>query len=202
MFKRNTTHQRISFSGRVCGIFNGGISEKGVEYGRIPVQDLKTGDIYIVTCFREMTQTLKKLEISEKVSVHGKKDPVENNIVADAIATDTGKRTVYESPAVKRDRHAKAKEYFLRYDMVPSVIFDEQNGQELTIWSARSDCVLMPDGRYKLKIEFLMDDPSLGPARLNDIFREVSGGKLSVSSETGRKIRDKIDQLVAERTEF
>ena len=86
--------------------------------------------------------------------------------------------------------------------MVPSVIFDEQNNQELTIWSARSDCVLMPDGRYKLKIEFLMDDPSLGPTKLNEIFREISGGKLSVSSETGKKIRDKIDQLVAERTEF
>jgi hypothetical protein len=47
-----------------------------------------------------------------------------------------------------------------------------------------------------------MDDPSLGPKRLNDIFREVTGGQLSVSAQMGKKIRDKIDQLVAERLEF
>jgi hypothetical protein len=200
MYTKNTTN-KTTIIGRVCGVFFGGVSAKGVRYAKRPVQDIKTGTIYSVTAFRELSDELQKLSINDKVSILGKKDPVDASIVADAIATDTGKSAVYESPDVKSKRARQTKEYFEKYGMVPTMIFDDL-GNELTVWSAKADCVLMPDGRYKMKIEFLMDDPSLGPKRLNDIFREVTGGQLSVSAQMGKKIRDKIDQLVAERLEF
>lgn len=201
MFNKNTTYQKVTIIGRVCGIPNGGTSATGTRYSRLPIQELKTGTIYTVVCFGDMVDQLVKFKPDDKLSVYGKKDKIENNITAEALASDTGKRTAYDSPDVKSKRQKHSKEYFENFDMVPTDYVDDY-GNISTIWAGRESCVLLPNGKYKLKVEYLMDEGMVGAAKLNQIIREITGGKLNVDAKSGRRIREAIDKLVLESMEF
>ncbi len=191
----------ISVVGRVCAAFNGGTSKAGKKYGRLPIQDLKSGKIYVLMAFDALVGVLEAMKVNERISVRGRKDAEEDTIFINTIAHETAPIAHIANNGKSPERQKYMQEYWKKHDFVPVIITDD-DGKKERIWLHKEQCVQLDEFEWKRKIDYLMDHPNMGPKNVREAMIGAMKGTTALSKEGGQKVRDLIDKLVLDNMAF